>query len=221
MMVNEGEADGLVTGYTRSYSSVVKPMLQLIGKAPGASIVATTNMMLTKRGPMFLSDTAINIDPTADDLAKIAIMTAKTVKMFGVEPVMAMVSFSNFGSSTDPSASKVREAVAYLHKNHPEMVIDGEVQADFALNPEMLKEKFPFSKLAGKKVNTLIFPNLDSANITYKLLKELNHVDSIGPIMLGMGKPVHIFNWEQVWKKWLIWLPLPLLMLKQKKKISY
>jgi malate dehydrogenase (oxaloacetate-decarboxylating)(NADP+) len=106
MMVNEGEADGLVTGY-RSYSSV-KPMLQLIGKAPGASIVATTNMMLTKRGPMFLSDTAINIDPTADDLAKIAIMTAKTVKMFGVEPVMAMVSFSNFGSSTDPSASKVR-----------------------------------------------------------------------------------------------------------------
>jgi malate dehydrogenase (oxaloacetate-decarboxylating)(NADP+) len=129
-------------------------------------------------------------------------MTAKTVKMFGVEPVMAMVSFSNFGSSTDPSASKVREAVAYLHKNHPEMVIDGEVQADFALNPEMLKEKFPFSKLAGKKVNTLIFPNLDSANITYKLLKELNHVDSIGPIMLGMGKPVHIFNWR-VWKKWL------------------
>jgi malate dehydrogenase (oxaloacetate-decarboxylating)(NADP+) len=194
MMVNEGEADGLVTGYTRSYSSVVKPMLQLIEKAPGASIVATTNMMITKRGPMFLSDTAINIDPSADDLAKIAIMTAKTAKMFGVEPVIAMVSFSNFGSSTDASAAKVREAVAYLHKNHPDMIIDGEVQADFALNPEMLKEKFPFSKLAGKKVNTLIFPNLDSANITYKLLKELNQVDSIGPIMLGMGKPVHIFQ---------------------------
>jgi malate dehydrogenase (oxaloacetate-decarboxylating)(NADP+) len=105
-------------------------------------------MMLTKRGPMFLSDTAINIDPTADDLA-IAIMTAKTVKMFGVEPVMAMVSFSNFGSSTDPSASKVRGCSLFT-QNHPEMVIDGEVQADFALNPEMLKEKFPFSKLAGK-----------------------------------------------------------------------
>jgi phosphotransacetylase len=97
------------------------------------------------------------------------------------------------------------------------MVIDGEVQADFALNPEMLKEKFPFSKLAGKKVNTLIFPNLDSANITYKLLKELNH-DSIGPIMLGMGKPVHIFNWEQVWKKWLIWLPLLLMLKKSRRK---
>ena len=194
MMVNEVEADALVTGHSRSYPSVVKPMLQLIEKAHGASIVATTNMMMTARGPMFLSDTAININPSADDLAKIAIMTAKTAKMFGVEPVIAMISFSNFGSSTSESAAKVREAVAYLHKNRPEMIIDGELQADFALNQEMLKEKFPFSKLAGKKVNTLIFPNLESANITYKLLKELNKVDSIGPIMLGMGKPVHIFQ---------------------------
>ena len=194
MMVNEGEADALVTGHSRSYPSVVKPMLQLIEKAHGASLVATTNMMMTSRGPMFLSDTAININPSADDLAKIAMMTAKTARMFGVEPVIAMISYSNFGSSTNESAAKVREAVSYLHKNHPDMVIDGEIQADFALNPEMLKEKFPFSKLAGKKVNTLIFPNLESANITYKLLKELNKVDSIGPIMLGMGKPVHIFQ---------------------------
>jgi malate dehydrogenase (oxaloacetate-decarboxylating)(NADP+) len=194
MMVNEGEADALVTGHSRSYPSVVKPMLQLIDKAPGASIVATTNMMMTSRGPMFLSDTAININPSADDLAKIAIMTAKTAKTFGVEPVIAMVSFSNFGSSTNESASKVRDAVAYLHEHYPDMLIDGEIQADFALNPDMLKAKFPFSKLAGKKVNTLIFPNLESANITYKLLKELNKVDSIGPIMLGMGKPVHIFQ---------------------------
>ncbi|MFI0490018.1 NADP-dependent malic enzyme [Flavobacterium sp.] len=194
MMVNEGEADALVTGYSRSYPSVVKPILQLIDKAKGASIVATTNMMMTARGPMFLSDTAININPSADDLAKIAIMTAKTAKIFGIEPVIAMVSFSNFGSSTNESASKVRDAVAYLHENYPDMIIDGEIQADFALNPEMLKAKFPFSKLAGKKVNTLIFPNLESANITYKLLKELDKVDSIGPIMLGMGKPVHIFQ---------------------------
>lgn len=194
MMVNEGEADALVTGYSRSYPSVVKPMLQLIDKASGASLIATTNMMMTARGPMFLSDTAININPSANDLAKIAIMTAKTARMFGVEPVIAMISFSNFGSSTSESASKVREAVAYLHANYPEMIIDGELQADFALNPEMLAAKFPFSKLAGKKVNTLIFPNLESANITYKLLKELNKVDSIGPIMLGMGKPVHIFQ---------------------------
>ena len=194
MMVNEGEADALLTGHSRSYPSVVKPILQLIEKAPGASIVASTNMMMTSRGPMFLSDTAININPSADDLAKIAIMTAKTAKMFGVEPVIAMVSFSNFGSSSNDSAVKVKEAVNYLHKNYPDMIIDGELQADFALNPEMLKAKFPFSKLAGKKVNTLIFPNLESANITYKLLKELNKVDSIGPIILGLGKPVHIFQ---------------------------
>ena len=194
MMVNEGEADALVSGHSRSYPSVVKPMLQLIDKAPGVSIVATTNMMLTGRGPMFLSDTAINVNPSAEELAKIAIMTSNAAKMFGVEPVIAMVSYSNFGSSTNESASKVREAVAYLHANYPDMIIDGELQADFALNPEMLEKKFPFSKLAEKKVNTLIFPNLESANITYKLMKELHKVDSIGPIMLGMNKPVHIFQ---------------------------
>ncbi|WP_309641783.1 NADP-dependent malic enzyme [Flavobacterium sp.] len=194
MMVNEGEADALVTGFSRSYPSVVKPIMQLIGKAPGISLIATTNMMMTNRGPMFLSDTAINPNPSSDDLAKIALMTAKTVKMFGMEPVIGMVSFSNFGSSSDASASKVREAVAYLHNYYPDLIVDGEIQADFALNPEMLKAKFPFSKLAGKKVNTLIFPNLESANITYKLLKELYSVDSIGPIMMGMGKPVHIFQ---------------------------
>ncbi len=194
MMVNQGEADALLTGYSRSYPSVVKPMLQLIDKAPGVSLVATTNMMITSRGPMFLSDTAINTNPTAEELAKIAIMTANAAKTLGVSPVIAMISFSNFGSSVNESASKVRQAVEYLHKNHPDMIIDGEIQADFALNPEMLKAKFPFSKLAGKKVNTLIFPNLEAANITYKLLKELNKVDSIGPIMLGMGKSVHIFQ---------------------------
>jgi malate dehydrogenase (oxaloacetate-decarboxylating)(NADP+) len=194
MLVNTGKADALVSGYSRSYPSVVKPMLQLIDKAAGVSIVATTNLMMTSRGPMFLSDTAINVNPSAGELAKIAIMTANAARMFGVEPVMAMVSFSNFGSSTHENASKVREAVAFLHENYPNMIVDGEIQADFALNPDMLKAKFPFSKLAGKKVNTLIFPNLESANITYKLQKELNKVGSIGPIMLGMAKPVHIFQ---------------------------
>ena len=194
MMVNEGEADALVTGYSRSYPSVVKPIMELVGKAPGVSRIATTNMMMTERGPMFLSDTAINPNPTADDLAKIALMTAKTVRMFGMEPVIAMVSYSNFGSSKNESAEKVREAVAYLHNYYPDLIVDGEIQTDFALNAEMLKSKFPFSKLAGQKVNTLIFPNLESANITYKMLKELNKIDSIGPIMLGMDKPVHIFQ---------------------------
>ncbi|WP_333875838.1 NADP-dependent malic enzyme [Flavobacterium sp.] len=194
MMVNEGDADAMVSGYSRSYPSTVKPLMQLIGKAPGITLIATTNMMMTNRGPMFLSDTAINPNPTADELAKIALMTAKTVRMFGMEPVIAMVSFSNFGSSSYESATKVREAVAYLHKYYPDLIVDGEIQTDFALNQEMLEKKFPFSKLAGKKVNTLVFPNLEAANINYKLLKELYKVDSVGPIMLGMEKAVHIFQ---------------------------
>ncbi|WP_452221096.1 NADP-dependent malic enzyme [Lacinutrix salivirga] len=194
MMVNEGDADALISGYSRSYPSVVKPMLELIGLAPGATRAATTNVMMTQRGPMFLSDTSININPSASDLTKIAQMTARVVTMFGMEPVMAMTSFSNFGSSKTQTATKVMEAVSYLHKRHPNLLVDGELQTDFALNSEMLKEHFPFSKLAGKKVNTLIFPNLESANITYKLLKELNKADSIGPIMMGMRKPVHILQ---------------------------
>ncbi|MDX1772701.1 allosteric NADP-dependent malic enzyme [Oceanihabitans sediminis] len=194
MMVNEGDADALISGYSRSYPSVVKPMLELIGMAPGATRVATTNLMMTKRGPLFLSDTSINIDPTAKDLAKIAQMTAKTVKMFGMEPVVALTSYSNFGSSSNDKASKMRDAVSLLHKVNPDMIVDGELQTDFALNSQRIKDIFPFSKLVGRKVNTLIFPNLDAANITYKLLKELNKADSIGPIMMGMRKPVHILQ---------------------------
>ena len=194
MMVNEGDADAVITGYSRSYPSVVKPMLELFGLAPGSSRIATTNLMMTQRGPLFLSDTAINVDPSAKDLARIAQMTAKTMKMFGLEPVMAMTSYSNFGSSTNPRASKVREAVSYLHRAYPDLVVDGELQTDFALNSKMLQDIFPFSKLAGRKVNALIFPNLDAANITYKLLKELNKADSIGPIMMGMKKPAHILQ---------------------------
>ncbi|MBZ9631025.1 NADP-dependent malic enzyme [Salegentibacter sp. LM13S] len=194
MMVNEGDADGLLSGYSRAYPAVVKPMLELIGMAPGVTRVAATNLMNTSRGPLFISDTSINIDPPAKDLAKIAQMTARTVQLFGLEPVIAMMSYANFGSSKDPRATKVKEAVSYLHRNHPELNVDGELQADFALNREMLQNKFPFSKLAGKKVNTLIYPNLDSANSTYKLIKELNKVDSIGPIMMGMRRPVHILQ---------------------------
>lgn len=196
MMVNEGDADALISGYSRSYPTVFKPMLELIGLAKNATRAAATNLMMTQRGPMFLSDTSINIDPSAEDLAKIALMTARTVRMFGMEPVIAMISYANFGSSTSPRATKVRQAVAMLHQSHPDLIIDGELQTDFALNSDMLQEVFPFSKLVGKKVNTLIFPNLESANITYKLLKELNKSESIGPIMMGMRKPVHILQLE-------------------------
>ncbi len=196
MMVNEGDADALISGYSQSYPTVFKPMLELIGLAKTATRAAATNLMMTQRGPMFLSDTSINIDPSAEELATIALMTARTVSMFGLEPVIAMVSYSNFGSSPSPGAAKVRKAVALLHESHPDLIVDGELQTDFALNNDMLKEVFPFSKLVGKKVNTLIFPNLESANITYKLLKELNKSESIGPIMMGMRKPVHILQLE-------------------------
>ncbi len=194
MMVNEGDADGLITGYSRSYPSTLKPMLELIGTYPGTDRIATCNLMLTERGPMFLADTSINIDPTTRDLVKIARMTAHMVKMFGVEANMAMLSYSNFGSSNHEKAEKVRQAVHILHKQFDYIQVDGALQADFALDPELRKSKFPFSKLNGKKVNTLIFPNLDAANITYKLMKQLNNTQSVGPIMLGMRKPVHILQ---------------------------
>lgn len=194
MMLSEGDVDCMISGYARSYPSVVVPVFETVGRFEGVTKVATTNVMLTKRGPLFISDTSINIDPTAKELAKIAQMTNYTMKMFGLQPVIAMISYANFGSSKDPHATKVREAVDLLHKSNPDMIVDGELQTDFALNQELLQKKFPFSKLAGKKVNALIFPNLDSANSNYKLLKELNGVESIGPIMLGMRKPVHILQ---------------------------
>ncbi|MEC4112842.1 NADP-dependent malic enzyme [Myroides pelagicus] len=194
MLVNEGEADAMLTGYSRSYPTVLKPVLELIPRSQGVSKVATTNLMLTKRGPMFLADTAINPDPTAEEIAKIAVMAERTLKMFGMEPVIAMLSYANFGSAQQASPSKMKQAVAILHEQYPDMIVDGEIQIDFALNDEMLKKKFPFSKLVDKKVNTLVFPNLDSANITYKMLKELNKATSIGPIILGLDKAVHIFQ---------------------------
>lgn len=194
MMVENGDADAMLSGYSRAYPSVLKPILELIGKEAGVTNVAATNLMNSKRGPIFISDTSININPDASVLAKIAQMTAKTVKMFGIDPVIAMASYSNFGSSKNPNASKVKEAVDYLHHNFPEIAVDGELQIDFALNKAMRMDKFPFSKLNGKKVNTLIYPNLDSANSTYKLMKELNSAGSIGPILMGLNKPAHVFQ---------------------------
>lgn len=194
MMVLNGEADAMLSGYSRSYPTALKPVLDLIPRVNGVSKVASTNLMLTRRGPVFLSDTAVNPDPTAEEVAKIALMTNHTVRMFGLDPVVAMISFSNFGSSKEETPRKMRQAVNILHKQYPDMVVDGEVQMDFALNQEMLKDKFPFSKLVGKRVNTLVFPNLDAANTTYKMLKELNGATSIGPILLGLDAPVHVFQ---------------------------
>jgi len=194
MMVNEGEADALVTGYSRSYPAVAKPMIELIGKSEGVLRVAATNIMMTSRGPMFFSDTAFNVNPTEEELVQIARMTNRVMKIFDIEPNLAMLSYSNFGSAKFKSASKSLNAVAYLHKHFPEIIIDGEIQADFALNMDLRDEKFPFSKIHNKKINGLIFPDLNSANISYKLIKSLNNIETIGPIIMGIKKPVHILQ---------------------------
>tara|TARA_B110000046_G_scaffold111382_1_gene118570 strand:- start:4860 stop:7136 length:2277 start_codon:yes stop_codon:yes gene_type:complete len=194
MMVNENEADALVTGYSRPYPTVVKPILELIEKDKGISKIAACNLMLTKQGPLFLADTTININPSAKDLVKITQMTSKLVKMFGMKANVAMLSFSNFGTINTETSVKIKEAVTFIHRHYPDAIVDGEIQADFALNPEMLAKEFPFSKLNGKKVNVLIFPNLESANITYKLLKQVQGAESIGPVILGLSKAVHVFQ---------------------------
>jgi malate dehydrogenase (oxaloacetate-decarboxylating)(NADP+) len=194
MMVNEGEADAMVSGYSRSYPAVAKPIIELIGMAEGINRIAATNIMMTARGPMFFSDTAFNINPSEEELIQISIQTNRVMKIFGMDPHLAILSYSNFGSANSKSANKASNAVAHLHKHHPDISIDGEIQADFALSKSMRAEKFPFTKLHGKRVNGLIFPNLNSANIGYKLIKRLNNIESVGPIVMGLKKPVHILQ---------------------------
>ena len=194
MMIKNKDADAMISGYSRNYPSVIKPILEIIPKAKNIKRVAATNLMLTKIGPIFISDTTLNVDPSAQELATIAKMTAKAVEMFGIKPILAMLSFSNFGSSKFPQSNKVSEAVEILHRTSPEIIVDGPIQSDFALNKKLLDKRFPFSSLKSKKVNTLILPNLDSANITYKIIKELNEALSIGPILLGLSEPVHVIQ---------------------------
>lgn len=194
MMVREGDADAMISGYSRSYPNVLKPVLHVIDRAEGVNRVATTNLMITNRGPLLLADTSININPNAKDLAKIAQMTAYTATLFGLQPRVAMLSYSNFGSSKNEDAQKVNDAVSLLHRSAPYIDVDGPIQADFALNKTMRTARFPFSKIAGKDVNTLLFPDLNAANIAYKLIKEMDGALSIGPIMMGLNHAVHILQ---------------------------
>lgn len=194
MMVNNNMADVLVTGYTSTYPTVAKPMIELIGKQDDVQRVSATNIMLTERGPLFLSDTSMLINPTAEELVEIAHLTYKMMKLFGVEPNIAMLSYSNFSASKIDSVKKVQQAVKILHERFPHISIDGGLQADFALNEVLRSSKFPFTKIEGKKVNGLIFPNLEAANISYKLIKELNKTESVGPIIMGLKKPVHLIQ---------------------------
>ena len=191
MMVETGEADAIVTGYSRSFKTVFKPMIQVIGKRPGVDKVFATTLLITKKGPLFFTDSSIVVNPDTNDIVNMTSMMTEVVKMFRIRPNIALLSFSNFGSSKDPEAQKMKKAVKILKEKYPDLNIDGEMQADYALNKKLLKEDFPFSDLVNKKVNTLIFPNLDSANIGYRLVKELTGAQMVGPIMMGMNKPVH------------------------------
>jgi malate dehydrogenase (oxaloacetate-decarboxylating)(NADP+) len=193
-MVNAGMADGMLAGMDRSYPDTIRPALKIIGKKDNESIVSGMYIMLTKNGPLFLADTTVNKSPTVEQLIEITLQTARAVKSYNIEPNIALLTYSNFGSSEGKTPTKMKEVAAYLHKHHKELVVDGEIQANFALNEELLEERFPFSKLVGKKVNTLIFPNLSSGNIAYKLLQSLGDCQTVGPILSGLKKPIHILQ---------------------------
>ncbi len=194
MMVELGDADAMISGLTRNYRDVVRPAIQAIGLQKDVKTVAGVYILNTKRGPMFLADTTINRNPNAEQIAEITANVAKTLRKFKVTPKIALLSYSNFGSSPGEDSTKMAEAVKILHENHPTLVVDGEVQANFALNNDLMNEKFSFSILANKEVNTLIFPNLSSGNIAYKLLQEITEGDAIGPILVGLNKSVHVLQ---------------------------
>ncbi|MCD6019640.1 MAG: malic enzyme [Bacteroidetes bacterium] len=194
MMVDQGLADAMISGLTRKYGAPIKPALDVIGVQEGVSRVAGLYMMITKRGPYFFADTTMNTDPTAQQLADIAVLTANTVKQFNIIPRIAVLSYSNFGSAEGDVPKKAQEAVKILHKNYPGLIVDGDIQANFAVNNDLLKEQFPFSNLVDKDVNTFIFPNLASGNIAYKLLQELGGAEAIGPVLMGLKKPVHVLQ---------------------------
>jgi malate dehydrogenase (oxaloacetate-decarboxylating)(NADP+) len=194
MMVDQGDADAMISGLTRNYRDVVRPAIQVIGLQKDVNTVAGVYILNTKRGPIFLADTTINMNPTACEIAEITNNVAKTLRKFKVIPKIALLSYSNFGSAPGEDSEKMAEAIKILHENHPTLIVDGEVQANFALNNELMNEKFSFSQLANKEVNTLIFPNLSSGNIAYKLLQQMTDSDAIGPILVGLKKSVHVLQ---------------------------
>ena len=194
MMVECGDADCMISGLAKNYPDTIRPALHTIGTEEGVKKIAGMYLMLTKKGPLFLADTTVNFNPTAEELADITLMVAKEVRQFNITPRIAMLSYSNFGSSNSPEARLVAEARKLVKQKMPSLIVDGEMQASVAFNNELMKENYPFSELVDKNVNTLIFPNLASGNVAYNLLKELDTADAIGPILLGLKKPVHILQ---------------------------
>ena len=194
MMVETGDADAMISGLSKNYPDTIRPALHTIGTEDGVKNIAGMYMMLTKKGPLFLADTTVSFNPTAEELADITIMAAREVSLFNIVPRIAMLSYSNFGSSNSPEARLVAEARKIVKQKMPSLIVDGEMQASLAFNQEILKENYPFSELVGQDVNTLIFPNLASGNVTYNLLKELGTGDAVGPILMGLKKPVHVLQ---------------------------
>lgn len=194
MMVETGDADAMLSGLTKNYVEAIRPALQIIGTEEGVKKIAGMYLLLTKRGPIFLADTTVNFNPNAEELADIAMMVAKEVRNFNITPRIAMLSYSNFGSSDSPEAKIVAEATRILKQRNPSLIVDGEMQASMAFNKEILKDNYGFSDLVDEDVNVLIFPNLTSGNVAYNLLKEIGGADAIGPILLGLKKPVHVLQ---------------------------
>jgi malate dehydrogenase (oxaloacetate-decarboxylating)(NADP+) len=194
MMVECSDADAMISGLTRNYPDTIRPALHTIGTEDGVKKIAGMYLMLTKRGPLFLADTTVNFNPTAEEVADITLMVAREIRNFNITPRVALLSYSNFGSSNSPEARLMAEARRIVKQKMPSLIVDGEMQASVAFNNELMKENYPFSELVDKDVNTLIFPNLAAGNIAYNLLKELGAADMIGPILLGLKKPVHILQ---------------------------
>ena len=194
MMVETGDADAMLSGLTKNYAEAIRPALQIIGTEEGVKKIAGMYLLLTKRGPIFLADTTVNFNPNAEELADIAMMVAKEVRNFNITPRIAMLSYSNFGSSDSAEAKTVAEATRILKQRNPSLIVDGEMQASMAFNKEILKDNYGFSDLVDEDVNVLIFPNLTSGNVAYNLLKEIGGADAIGPILLGLKKPVHVLQ---------------------------
>ena len=194
MMVETGDADAMISGLTRNYADAIRPALHIIGTEEGVSKIAGMYLLLTKKGPLFLADTTVNFNPTAEELADITELVAKEVRNFNLIPKIAVLSYSNFGSSDSPEAKLASDAVKIIKKRNPSLIIDGEMQGSLAFNNEILKDNYPFSELVDQNVNVLIFPNLTAGNIAYNLLKEIGGADAIGPILLGLKKPVHVLQ---------------------------
>ncbi len=194
MMVETGDADAMISGLTKNYPDTIRPAIHTIGMEEGTRKLAGMYILLTKKGPLFLADTTVNFNPTAEELADITLLVAREVRNFNLTPRIAMLSYSNFGSSNSPEAKLVAQARAIVKQRNPSLLVDGEMQASVAFNQELLKENYPFSELVDAEVNTLIFPNLAAGNVAYNLLKEVGGADAIGPVLLGLKKPVHVLQ---------------------------